>query len=184
MRLLIAVLLGLSALMVHAQYPNKPVRLVVPFPAGGIVDIVARAVSEKMSSNWGQPIIVESRPGANASIGTDSVAKSVPDGYTWLLATLNHVTSMSLQKNLPWHPTADFAGASALAVIPALAVVPASLPVNSLRELVAYSKAQPGKLNYMMPGTGTSMHLNTELLRLTAGLDVTAVPYKGLAPAV
>lgn len=185
MRILPAMLLTLAATAASAQdYPSKPVRVIVPYPAGGIVEIVARAVVEKVAANWNNPVIVEARPGANGSIGTDTVAKSAPDGYTWLLATLSHTTNPSLQKDVPWHPTGDFAAAAMLANVPALAVVPASLPATSLLEFVALAKSHPGKLNYLMPGTGTSMHLNSELLKLTAGIDVVAVPYKGLPPAV
>jgi tripartite-type tricarboxylate transporter receptor subunit TctC len=180
-----ALALAFAATAAGAQgYPSKPVRVIVPYPAGGIVEIIARAVLEKVAANWNNPVIVEAKPGANGSIGTDAVAKSAADGHTWLLATLSHTTNPSLQKNVPWHPTNDFAGAAMLATVPALAVVPASLPAKSLKEFVALAKSQPGKLNYLMPGTGTSMHLNSELLKLTAGIDLVAVPYKGLPPAV
>jgi tripartite-type tricarboxylate transporter receptor subunit TctC len=185
MRILPALLLTLAATAAGAQgYPSKPVRLIVPYPAGGIVEIIARAVVEKVAANWNNPIIVEAKPGANGSIGTDTVAKSAPDGYTWLLATLSHTSNPSLHKDIPWHPTGDFAGAAVLATVPALAVVPASLPATSLLEFVALAKSHPGKFNYLMPGTGSSMHLNSELLKLSAGIDVVAVPYKGLPPAV
>ena len=166
------------------SYPSKPVKMVVPNPAGGIGDIVARAVVTKVASNWGQPIIVEARPGANGSIGTDSVAKSPADGYTWLLATLAHTTNLSMQKNLPWHPTNDFAGAAMLGDVPALTVVPASIPASSLKEFVAYAKTRPGQLNYLVPGFGTSMHLNTELLKRSAGVDLVPVLYKGLPQSI
>lgn len=185
MRMLFALLIAAVAGTAAAQgYPSKPVRVIVPYPAGGIVEIIARAVVDKVAANWNNPILVEARPGANGSIGTDGVAKSAPDGHTWLLATLSHTTNPSLQKDVPWHPTRDFAGAAMLATVPALAVVPASLPANSLLEFVALAKNHPGKYNYLMPGTGTSMHLNSEALKLAAGIDVVAVPYKGLPPAV
>lgn len=183
-RTLIAVF-ALLAAAAHAQpYPSKPVRFIVPWPAGGIVEIIGRPVVEKIAANWGSPVLLEAKPGANGSIGTEQVAKSAPDGYTWLLATLNHTVNPSLLKNLPWHPTGDFAGVAMIATVPALAVVPAALPASTLAEFVALVKSQPGKLNYLMPGTGTSMHLNTELLKQTAGLDLVAVPYKGLPPAI
>lgn len=176
-----AALACVLAAAVQAQpYPSKPVRFIVPWPAGGIVEIIGRPVVERIAQNWGSPIVLEAKPGANASIGTELVAKSAPDGYTWLLATLNHTVNPNLVKNLPWHPTNDFAGVAMIAAVPALAVVPASVPVKTLAEFVALVKAQPGKLNYLMPGIGSSMHLNTELLKQTAGLDLVPVPYKGL----
>lgn len=166
------------------SYPSKPVKMVVPNPAGGIGDIVARAVVTKVATNLGQPIVVEARPGANGSIGTDSVAKSPADGYTWMLATLAHTTNLSMQKNLPWHPTNDFAGAAMLGDVPALAVVPASVPASSLKEFVAYAKTKPGQINYLVPGFGTSMHLNTELLKIAAGIDLVPILYKGLPQSI
>jgi len=184
MKLLVAIALALFASVGYAQYPSKPVRLIVPFPAGGIVELIGRAVTETVATNWGQPILVEAKPGANGSIGTDSVAKSAPDGYTWVLATLSHTTNPSLSKSLPWHPINDFAGAAMLADVPALAVVPATLPASSMKEFVALAKSQPGRLNYMVPGSGTSMHLNSELLKLEAGIEMTGIPYKGLPPAI
>jgi len=184
-RMLIAALACALATATHAQpYPSKPVRFVVPWPPGGIVEIIGRPVVEKIAQNWGSPIVLEAKPGANASIGTEQVARSAPDGYTWLLATLNHTVNPSLSKNLPWHPTNDFAGVSMIASVPALAVVPANVPAATLKDFVALVKAQPGKLNYLMPGTGTSMHLNTELLKVTAGLDLVPVPYKGLPTGI
>lgn len=184
-RLIVALALAaLPACVLAQSYPSKPVRFIVPWPAGGIVEIVSRSVVEKIAANWGSPILVETKPGANGSIGTEQAAKSVPDGHTWLVATLNHTVNPSLVKNLPWHPTNDFAGVAMIAAVPALAVVPASVPANTLAEFVALAKAQPGRLNYLMPGNGTSMHLNTELLKQTAGIDVVPVPYKGLPPGV
>jgi tripartite-type tricarboxylate transporter receptor subunit TctC len=167
MRAFVVALACAASAGVHAQaYPSKPVRFVVPWPPGGIVEIIGRPVVERIAQNWGSPIVLEAKPGANGSIGTEQVAKSAPDGYTWLLATLNHTVNPSLSKNLPWHPTNDFAGVSMIASV------------------VALVKSQPGKLNYLMPGTGTSMHLNTELLKVTAGLDLVPVPYKGLPTGI
>ena len=173
-----------SASVFAQAYPSKPVRFIVPWPPGGIVEIIGRPVVEKIAHNWGSPIVLEAKPGANGSIGTEQVARSAPDGYTWLLATLNHTVNPSLSKSLPWHPTNDFAGVAMIASVPALAVVPANVPATTLAEFVQLVKAQPGKLNYLMPGTGTSMHLNTELLKVTAGLDLVPVPYKGLPTGI
>ena len=161
-------------------YPNRPVTLVVPFPTGGAPDTIGRIVVERIASNWGTPVVVETKPGAAGTIATTYVARSDPDGYTWLLATLSHVTNPGLLKNVPWDPVTDFAGVAELVTAPGIAVVPASLPVNTLKEFIEYAKQRPGKLNYLMPGIGTSMHLNTELLKLAAGIDLVAIPYKGM----
>ena len=161
-------------------YPSRPVTLVVPFPTGGAPDTIGRIVAEKVTSNWGTPIVVETRPGAAGTIATTYVARSEPDGYTLLLATLSHVTNPGLLKNVAWDPVTDFAGVAEIVTAPGIAVVPASLPVNTLKEFIEYAKQRPGKLNYLMPGVGTSMHLNTELLKLAAGIDLVAIPYKGM----
>jgi tripartite-type tricarboxylate transporter receptor subunit TctC len=161
-------------------YPSRPVTLVVPFPTGGAPDTIGRIVGEKIASNWGTPVVIETRPGAAGTIATTYVARSDPDGYTLLLATLSHVTNPGLLKNVPWDPVADFAGVAEMVTAPGIAVVPASLPVTTLKEFVEYAKHRPGQLNYLMPGVGTSMHLNTELLKLAAGIDLVAIPYKGM----
>lgn len=167
-----------------AQYPSKPVRLLIPVAAGGIVDIVTRPIAESISAHWGQQVLLDIRPGANGAIAAEIVAKSPPDGYTWFLTTLGHVVNPAVNRNVPYHPSNDFTGAAMVADVPALAVVHSSVPANSLKEFVALAKAQPGKLNYLNPGVGTSMHMNAELLKLTAGFDMTSVPYKGLVPGV
>lgn len=174
----------LCAGQVAAQYPSKPVRLIVPFAAGGIVDIIARPVAENIGARWGQPVLVEARPGANGAIASDLVAKGPADGGLLLLTTLSHVVNPVLSKNVPYHPTNDFAGVAMLGNVPSLAVVASGVQAATLKDFVALVKAQPGKFNYLNPGTGTSMHLNSELLKLTAGLDLTSVPYKGLVPGV
>ena len=161
-------------------YPSRPATLVVPFPIGGAPDTIGRIVAEKVASNWGNPIVVENRPGAAGTIATTYVARSDPDGYTLLLATLSHVTNPGLLKNVPWDPVTDFAGVAEIVTAPGIAVVPASLQVSTLKEFVEYARQRPGKLNYLMPGVGTSMHLNTELLKLAAGIDIVAIPYKGM----
>ena len=179
-----AALLGGSAALAQAPFPSKPVRLVVPFAAGGIVDIISRPVVESISARWGQPVLLEIKPGANGAIGAEMVAKSPPDGYTWFLTTLGHVVNPAVNRNVPYHPSNDFTGAAMVANVPAMAVVHSSVPASSLKEFIALAKAQPGKLNYLNPGVGTSMHLNAELLKLTASFDMTSVPYKGLAPGI
>jgi tripartite-type tricarboxylate transporter receptor subunit TctC len=167
-----------------ASYPSKVIRMVVPFPPAGPTDVFARPFMEKMASIWPNPIVAEWRPGGDTIIGTDAVAKAPADGYTILLTTFTHTTTPALHGNLPYDALKDFAGAAMVASFPTVAVVPASLPARNLAEFVALAKTQPGKLNYYIPGVGTSAHLNAEVLKKSAGIDIVAVPYKGMAPAL
>lgn len=179
------IVVALFASAAFAQgYPSKVVRVIVPFPPGGPTDVAGRVIMEKVAASWNNPVVADWRPGGNTIIGTDAVAKSAPDGHTWLLTVFTHTTMPALHKNLPFDPTGDFAGAAMLASYPMVAVVPASLPAASVSEFVALAKSQPGKLNYLLPAIGSSAQLNTELLKMNAGIDVTAVPYKGLAPGM
>jgi tripartite-type tricarboxylate transporter receptor subunit TctC len=180
-----ALLLGvLFSACVHAQtFPSKPLRIIAPFPAGGIVDLMARTLNDKLAAGLGQPVLVEARSGANGSVGTESVAKSDPDGHTLILATLSHVTSPSLMKT-PWHPTRDFAGVALMGHVANVIAVNPAVPVNTLREFIDYAKARPGKLNYINAGVGTSQTMSTELLKRNVGLDLVAIGYKGFAPAI
>ncbi len=182
-RAAMAMAVTLIASAASAQFPTKPVRFVVPYAPGAIADLVSRSVAEKVGADTGHATIVEFKPGASGAIGTEHVAKSDPDGHTLLLATLSHVTSPSMKKNLPWHPD-DFKGVALLATVPAVGVVNAQVPANTLKEFVAYAKQNPGKLNYLGPGSGTSMHLNGELLNQVAGIDLGVVMYKGTAPGI
>ena len=180
-----SLVVALFASAAFAQgYPSKAVRVIVPFPPGGPTDVVGRVMMEKVAANWNNPVVADWRPGGNTIIGTDAVAKSAPDGYTWLLTVFTHTTMPALYKNLPFDPIGDFAGAAMLASYPMVAVVPASLPAASVSEFVALAKSQPGKFNYLLPAIGSSAQFNTELLKMNAGIDVTAVPYKGLAPGL
>ena len=189
-RLMSAMVLALAAAAVAAQapagsaYPSKPVRLIVPYPAGGIVDIVARATVEKIAAGWGQPIIIEARPGADSNIGTELVAKSAPDGYTWLITGPAVLSNPTIYGNLSWDPLRDFQGVGVVVWTQNIAVVPAMLPVNTMKEFVAYAKARPGQLNFGNPGTGSSNHLSTELFIQVAGLSMVNVGYKGQPPAI
>ncbi|RFP75508.1 MULTISPECIES: tripartite tricarboxylate transporter substrate binding protein [Hydrogenophaga] len=168
------------AAFAHAQsYPTGPITIVAPFPAGGTPDLVARVIADKASSIMGVPMVVEAKPGGQSITGTTTVANARPDGHTWLLATLSFVTSPVLVKGVSWDPVKSFRGIAQLATAPVVAVVPASLGVTTLRDFVAKAKQAPGKLNYLMPGVGTSMHLNTEMLKKSAGIDLFAIPYKG-----
>jgi len=164
-------------------FPSKPLHIIVPFPAGGIVDLMARSLNEKLAGGLGQPVLVEARPGANASLGTDAVAKSDPDGYTLVLATLSHVTTPLLMKT-PWNPVKDFAGVALMGHVANVAVVNPELPVRTLREFVDYAKARPGKINYINAGVGTSQTMSAELFRRNAGLDLVGIGYKGFPPAI
>jgi len=178
MRILLAVLL-LSAGSASAQYPNRPLKMIVPFPPAGATDIVGRIVAAKLQERLGQPVVVENRPGAGGSLGSDVAAKSAPDGYTILMATSStHSIGPVLQK-LPYDPIKDFAPITHVANVPNVLVVSPKLPVRNLSDLVALAKSQPGKLNYASAGTGSITQLNIEKLKLIAKLDIVHVPYKG-----
>jgi tripartite-type tricarboxylate transporter receptor subunit TctC len=170
--------LALANLAQAQAYPSKPVRLIVPYPAGGVVDMVARAVADRISQNWGQVIVVEPRPGGSGNIGAEAAASAAPDGYTLLAASPFIVVNPHLYTNLKFGPK-SFAAAGLTASPPNVWVVPASLPVNTLQEFVAYAKARPGKLNVVNPGSGTSNHLGQELFWDATGIDIVNVNYKG-----
>ncbi|HEY8069197.1 MAG TPA: tripartite tricarboxylate transporter substrate binding protein [Burkholderiales bacterium] len=183
-RLGFALFLILFAVTAKAQgFPSKPLRIVVPFPAGGIVDLMARSLNEKLAAGLGQPVLVEARPGANASLGTDAVAKSEPDGYTLVLATLSHVTTPLLTKT-PWQPTRDFAGVAIMGHVANVAAVNPDLPAKTLREFVDYAKARPGKINFINAGVGTSQTMSTALFMRNTGLEMVGIGYKGFPPAI
>ncbi len=181
----IAAILLLSGGLAHAQtFPSKPIRVIVPYPSGGIVDLLARAITEKISPVWGQPILVEGRPGADSNLGTEAAAKSAPDGYTWLMTGPAILSNPTIYGSLPWNPLRDFQGVGAAVWNLNVAIVPATLPVNTLQEFVAYAKARPGQLNFGNPGTGSSNHLSTELFFQVAGIQLTNIGYKGQPPAI
>jgi tripartite-type tricarboxylate transporter receptor subunit TctC len=183
----IALLLILLAAMAQAMaqtYPDKPVRLIVPLSAGSAVDTLARIPAEKLSQMWGQQIVVDNRVGANGIIGTEAAAKAAPDGYTLLLTNdAALATSPALYPKLPYDPLRDFAPISLAASIPVILVAHASQPFTSVKELVDYAKANPGKLHYASGGNGSAQHVPMEMFKQTAGIDLVHVPYKGLAPA-
>ena len=168
-----------------ADFPNKPIRIVVPFPAGGATDAAARLVATQMSEAWGQPVVVDNRAGAGGNVGSDIVAKSAPDGYTLVMGvTGSHAINTSLYSKMPYDPLVDFVAISQVAVVPNVLVVHPSVPASNLAELVALAKKEPGKLDYASLGNGTAAHLGMEMLKAAAGIDVTHVPYKGSAPVV
>jgi tripartite-type tricarboxylate transporter receptor subunit TctC len=167
-----------------AEYPERPITLVVPYEAGGGNDVIARLVAAKMSTGLGKPIVVENRGGAGSTIGTRYVAKAKPDGYTILIATSALAINPSLYPDAGYDPKKDFAPVGLIATSANLVLVRASLPVHSMAELIALAKKEPGKLNFASTGTGTSTHLAAELFAAMAGVKITAIPYKGVAPAV
>jgi len=167
------------------DFPNKPIKLIVPFPAGGPNDIIARAVGQRMSELLGQPVLIDNRAGAGGILGTDAVAKAEPDGYTIALTSAGALAiSTSLQEKVPYDPLNDFAHVSLVAKVPELLVVATSVPVSDMRELVALATSKPGQLNFASSGPGSMPHLAGELLKLTAKIDIVHVPYRGAAPAV
>lgn len=167
------------------DYPSKPIRVVVPFAAGGATDILIRTVGAKLSGQLGQTVVIDNRGGAGGTIGAELAAKSAPDGYT-IMATTSGVivVNPSLYQKLAYDPVKDFAPISIIASLPNMLVVPPSMPVKNVKELVALAKAKPGQLTYASGGNGTSNHLAGELLKYLAGVDITHVPYKGGGPAV
>ena len=166
-------------------YPNRPITLVVPFSTGTGIDILARTIGPKLSQRWGQPVVVENKPGASGNIGTEFVAKSAPNGYT-LMVTVNTFTiTPGLYKNLPYDPVADLVPVSKIAVATYCFVVnPTVFPVNNMAEAIADIRAKPGQLNFASPGSGTPHHVGMELIKQRLGLDVVHVPYKGFAGAM
>jgi tripartite-type tricarboxylate transporter receptor subunit TctC len=179
------VCLPLVAAAQASDFPNKAIRIVVPFPPGGATDAAARLVAVKMAEHWGQPVLVDNRAGAGGNVGSELVAKSPADGYTLVMGvTGSHAINTSLYTKMPYDPVADFVAISQVAVVPNVLVVHPSVPAKNLAELMALAKKEPGKLNYASLGNGTAAHLGMEMLKSEAGVDITHVPYKGSAPAV
>ena len=163
-------------------YPSKPIRIMVAYTPAGTTDILARLIGQKMAEKWGQPVIVENRPGANGNIGTELAARATPDGYSILMATAaTHSINNTLYPKLTWDAVKDFAPVSLVALVPNLMVVNNSLPVKSVKDLVAYARANPAKLAHGSPGYGSTAHLSMELFKSLTGVTMTHVPYKGSA---
>lgn len=165
-------------------YPARPIRLVVPYPAGGGTDTVGRLIGQELSKAWGQPVVVDNKPGASGMLGNDAVAKAAPDGYTVLLGITAMIQSPSLYKRVPYDVVRDFAPVSLVARSSDLFVVPNSVPANNMKEFIALVKARGGKFSYGSYGNGTSSHLHGELLKMQTGIDLVHIPYKGAAPLV
>src|SRR5215470_7245870 len=179
-----AALAVLTSAALAQNYPTQQIRLIVPFAAGGGSDILARIVAEPLSKSLGQPIIVENKPGGGATVAADLVAKSPPDGYTWLFTTAGpQITNPYLMPKLPYDAFNDFAPVAMLAKSVNVLVVHPGVPAKSVRELIDYAKANPGKLNYSSSGTGASSHLAGELFRQVAGVEIVHVPYRGTGPS-
>ena len=177
---------GLHASFLSAQtaYPTKPVRLVVPYTPGGFTDTMARSVGDKLASALKQPTMIENKPGANGIIGADLVAKSAPDGHTLGMVIAAHSANATLYPKLPYDTVKDFAYVSLVGVTPLILVASNTLPVNSMRELIAYAKANPGKVNFASSGIGAAAHLTMEHFMSVTGTRMVHVPYKGTAPAL
>ena len=167
------------------QYPGKPIRLIVASTPGGSVDTLARSIGPKLSERWGQQVVVENRAGAGGAIAAEVTAKSPPDGYTLMLGTIASLAAnLSLQKQLPYDPVRDFAPVSLVATQNLMLLIHPSVPAKSVKELVRFAKAQPGKLTFGSAGNGTGSHLSGELFKQLAGLDIVHIPYKGVAPGL
>ena len=183
----------LSALLCHAAaavaqtapaYPVKPVRIIVPFPAGGTSDILARAVGQKLAEQWKQQVLVDNRPGAGANIGAELAARAAPDGYTLFLLSTIHSINPSLYPNLSYHPVRDFAPVSLIALTSQVLAVHPSVPVRTVTEFISYAKKNPGQLNYSSAGSGSQPHLTAELFKARTGINIVHVPYKGAPQAI
>jgi len=165
-------------------YPNKPIRWIVPFAPGAAADILSRAITQKLTESWGQQIVIDFRPGAGGSLGTQIAAGAAPDGYTVILVPASFASSPSLYSKPPYDPVKDFAPVTLVAASPLILVVHPSMPVTSVKELVALAKARPGELNYASSGIGVGNHLAAELFKSMKGVNIFHVPYKGNAPAL
>ena len=183
--LIIAWVVAASATLAHAQYPNKPIKMVVPFLAGGTTDILARAMAAELQKAFGQAVVVENKAGAGGNIGADFVAKSAPDGYTLLMGTVGtHGINVSLYPKMPYDAVKDFAPVSLVAAVPNVLVAAPSFPVNSVKELIDAAKKDPNKITFASSGAGTSIHLSGELFKQLAGVQMTHIPYKGSSAAM
>ncbi len=181
------VLAAIAAVIVgpaFAAYPDHAIKLIVPVPPGGGVDILSRAIGAKMSQSMGVPVVVENRPGASAAIGTELLARSAPDGYTIMMGYSAHATNPIFSPKLPYDTSKDFSAVAYVGYIPLILVVNPSFPPNSVKELIALAKSKPGQLQFASGGAGAGAHLSGELLKATAGVDLIHVPYKGNAPAL
>lgn len=185
-RLVLAAMAAACVAPVHAadDYPSRPINIIVPFAAGGSTDSIARTIGKGLSTAFKQPVIVENRPGAGSIIGTATVTKANPDGYTLLMSTIALAINAGMRPNMPFDPIKDLAPITQISSLPLILVVNQKVPANNLKEFVALAKSQAGKLNYASSGTGTSPHLAGEMFKTMAGIQMTHVPYKGNGPVL
>ncbi len=184
-RTALLVLAAAFAATAHAAYPDKPIRIVVPYPPGGTTDLLTRLVAQKLSESLKQPVLVDNRPGGAAMIGSDLVAKSAPDGYTLLSTGAGpHAINVSLFPKIPYDPLRDFSSVTLMSINPLLMVVPAAMPVNTVQEFIAWAKENPTKANYCSIGLGSPSHLAAELFKPLAGIEMTHIPYSGSGTAI
>jgi len=167
-----------------SSFPSRPIRMIVPFSAGGGLELTARQIGQKLTERWGQPVIVDNRPGAATILGTEIASKAAPDGHTLLMITTTFAINPSLYGKLPYDPGRDFTPLIQLTVQPNIVVVNASSPIQSVKDLIAAARAKPGELTFASPGAGSAPHLSAELMRSMAKIDMIHVPYKGIPPAV
>ena len=189
-RAMAAVMVGVGALLCWSMawseplpYPNRPIHIIVPFPPGGALDPIARRIAQKLYEAWGQPVVVENKPGAATIIGSQFVAKAAPDGYTVILIATSFTINPTAYSNLPFDPVKDFAPISLVCKFPMLLVVNPQLPVKSVKELIDYLKAKPGQVNFSSIGNGTMQQLAGEMFKSMAGVEMVHVPYKGSGPS-
>jgi tripartite-type tricarboxylate transporter receptor subunit TctC len=172
------------AAVAHAQeWPQRPIRIIIPFPAGGPADVQARLIGPRLTEAWGQAVVVDNRAGANGIIGTDLVAKAAPDGYTFTIASAGHTINASLYRKIPYDSLADFAAIGRISTAPGIVVVHPSQPVKSVQELIAHARSRPGQVLYVSAGTGSPSHLAVELFKVMTQTDMVHIPYKGSTPA-
>jgi tripartite-type tricarboxylate transporter receptor subunit TctC len=179
--LALAALAGAAA---SQDYPNKTIRMIVPFAAGGPTDVIARTIAQKLTESWGQPVVIDNRGGAGGNLGTDIAAKAAPDGYTVVMVIVGHAINASLYSKLPYDPVKDFAPVSPTGAATIVLVAHPSLQAKTVKELTALAKSKPGKINWGSPGTGTPHHLAGEMFKTLTGIDMVHIPYKGAAPAI
>ena len=180
----LALLAAAPAALIAQGYPNKPIRYIVPFPPGGATDTLARAIGQKLSESIGQPVVIDNRPGAGGNIGMEAAVRSPADGYTIVnVATATAAINPTLYRNLSFDAGRDLVPVAFIAYVPNILVVHPAVPANTLGELIAYLKANPGKVNFASPGSGNSSHLAGEMLKQRTGVDITHIPYKGDAAA-
>ena len=184
MKAFISAALLSGASLVHAVFPDKPVRIVVPFPPGGTTDVVARVIAPKVSSILGQSVLIENKGGAGGTIATEAVAKSAPDGYTLLMPTNSHTANPAIYKSLPFDTAKDFVSVALIADTPGLLVAHPSVPANTLKEFIEYAKKAKPPVTFGTAGAGTFPHLTTELFAARVGIDMVHIPYKGAGPAM